>query len=56
MYDNVLILPGLYNSGLMHWQSRWEALYPEMQRVNQYDWETPSFDDWPSGARVRAGS
>jgi len=46
MYDNVLILPGLFNSGPMHWQSRWEALHPEMQRVNQADWETPSFDDW----------
>ena len=46
MYNNVLILPGLYNSGPMHWQSRWEALHPEMQRVNQTDWETPSFDDW----------
>lgn len=48
MYDNVLILPGLFNSGPMHWQSRWEVLHPEMQRVNQADWETPLFDDWAS--------
>ncbi len=46
MYDNVLILPGLFNSGPMHWQSRWQTLHPEMQRVNQTDWETPSFADW----------
>lgn len=48
MYENVLILPGLYNSGPQHWQSRWEALHPEMQRVNQADWEAPSFNDWAS--------
>src|SRR5690242_19958069 len=53
MYNNVLILPGLYNSGPMHWQSRWEALHPEMHRVNQTDWETPLFDDW-AGVLERA--
>jgi predicted alpha/beta hydrolase family esterase len=46
MYDDVLILPGLYDSGPRHWQSRWKALHPEMRRVNQTDWETPSYDDW----------
>ena len=31
----VLILPGLYNSGPDHWQSRWEAAHREFRRVMQ---------------------
>jgi predicted alpha/beta hydrolase family esterase len=42
----VLILPGLYNSGPEHWQSRWEAAHPEFQRVMQDDWERPRCADW----------
>lgn len=42
----VLILPGLGNSGPEHWQSRWEALHPEFQRVEQQDWATPVYADW----------
>jgi len=44
--SKVLILPGLYNSGPNHWQSCWEKLFPQLKRVNQADWETPSCDDW----------
>jgi predicted alpha/beta hydrolase family esterase len=46
MKTNVLILPGLYNSGPDHWQTRWEAMHPEFGRVEQTDWETPRCDDW----------
>jgi predicted alpha/beta hydrolase family esterase len=42
----VLILPGLYNSGPDHWQSRWESAHPEFRRVMQDDWERPSCVDW----------
>jgi uncharacterized protein len=42
----VLILPGLYNSGPEHWQSRWEAAHPELRRVQQDDWERPRCSDW----------
>jgi predicted alpha/beta hydrolase family esterase len=42
----VLILPGLYNSGPEHWQSRWQAAHPEFQRVMQEDWERPRCADW----------
>jgi predicted alpha/beta hydrolase family esterase/GNAT superfamily N-acetyltransferase len=42
----VLILPGLYNSGPAHWQSRWESVHPEMRRVIQDDWERPRCADW----------
>ena len=42
----VLILPGLFNSGPEHWQSRWEAAHPEFTRVMQDDWERPRCADW----------
>lgn len=42
----VLILPGLYNSGPDHWQSRWESAHPEFGRVMQDDWERPRCVDW----------
>lgn len=42
----VLILPGLYNSGPDHWQTRWEAENPHYRRVVQDDWERPRCADW----------
>ena len=42
----VLILPGLYNSGPDHRQSRWESTHPEFRRVLQDDWERPRCADW----------
>jgi predicted alpha/beta hydrolase family esterase len=52
----VLILPGLYNSGPEHWQSRWEIAHPEFRRVQQDDWERPACKDWVArlGEAVRA--
>ena len=40
-----LILPGWQNSGLAHWQSRWEALYG-YERVQQHNWMQPLRGDW----------
>ncbi|WP_428851142.1 RBBP9/YdeN family alpha/beta hydrolase [Imbroritus primus] len=42
----VLTVPGLYGSGPGHWQSRWEALHPDWQRVEQKDWSQPSLHLW----------
>jgi predicted alpha/beta hydrolase family esterase len=42
----ILLLPGLYNSGPKHWQTRWKAEYPEFVRVEQRDWETPDRREW----------
>ncbi len=42
----VLILPGLYDSGPEHWQSRWESEHPAFVRVRQRDWETPDRAEW----------
>ena len=43
---NVFILPGLGNSGEQHWQSQWQTLHPEWQRIMQDDWDTPHCADW----------
>jgi uncharacterized protein len=42
-----LNIPGLYNSGELHWQSRWEKLYPaNFSRVQQECWDRPLKDEW----------
>ena len=43
---DILILPGLGNSGPDHWQSRWEAKLSSARRVLQEDWEHPEVGDW----------
>jgi uncharacterized protein len=43
---DILVLAGLYNSGPDHWQSHWEAAFPNMRRVQQDDWDRPVYADW----------
>ncbi len=43
---NVFILPGLGNSGDQHWQTIWQTLHPEWQRIIQDDWDTPTCAGW----------
>ena len=42
----ILIVPGLTNSGRDHWQSRWEDKLSTARRVEQDDWERPRRDPW----------
>jgi len=42
---DILIHPGLGNSGPQHWQSIWEKQF-NFTRVEQQDWETPVCSDW----------
>lgn len=42
----VLIVPGLHDSGPGHWQSRWQALHPSFERVEQRHWDMPDLDAW----------
>jgi predicted alpha/beta hydrolase family esterase/GNAT superfamily N-acetyltransferase len=44
----VLVLPGLYDSGPAHWQSRWQAQATTLlvERVVQQDWAAPRCTDW----------
>jgi len=43
----VLILPGLDNSGPHHWQSHWERL-PHFSRVDFGEWHEPTLHRWVS--------
>jgi predicted alpha/beta hydrolase family esterase len=42
---NVLILPGLYDSPALHWQSRWQQLFG-YSRVAFGEWESPTLHGW----------
>jgi len=42
-----LNVPGLRNSGPLHWQSLWEEQYPELfRRIEQENWAAPSRENW----------
>lgn len=43
---DILIIPGLGNSGPDHWQSRWEAKLSTARRVVQPDWDRPDRAQW----------
>jgi len=45
--SNILILPGLGNSGERHWQTIWQQRFG-FKRINQNNWDTPVCDDWIS--------
>jgi predicted alpha/beta hydrolase family esterase len=44
--QSVIVLPGYMNSGVGHWQTRWEARYPGFSRVPMRDWDHPVCDEW----------
>jgi len=42
-----LTVPGITNSGVDHWQSRWEREFPEkFRRIVQAEWDEPVVEDW----------
>lgn len=43
---DILILPGLGNSGPDHWQRRWGRRLPTGQVVEQANWDNPVAADW----------
>jgi predicted alpha/beta hydrolase family esterase len=45
--SNILLIPGIGNSGLQHWQTIWGRKYG-FARVKQQQWETPACADWVS--------
>ena len=49
MTHPVLLIPGIHGSGPTHWQSRWEALHPGVQRIVQRDWDHPVCAEWVAG-------
>jgi len=42
----VLLLPGIGNSGPEHWQSIWEISNPGFRRVIQNNWDNPICSEW----------
>ncbi len=45
---DILILPGLNNSGPEHWQRRWGQKFATAQFVEQEEWDHPAFEPWVS--------
>jgi hypothetical protein len=43
---DIVILPGLGNSGPEHWQRRWGARFPNVQFVEQDEWDRPALEPW----------
>lgn len=43
---DILIVPGLGDSGPDHWQSRWQAKLSTARRVERVDWERPMREAW----------
>lgn len=43
---DLLLLPGLGNSGVDHWQSHWSMAFPNASRVLQDDWDQPQRNVW----------
>lgn len=43
---DVILLPGLGNSGPDHWQSHWERLHPAFRRLEQREWDSPDCGEW----------
>jgi predicted alpha/beta hydrolase family esterase len=43
---DILVLPGLGNSGPGHWQHRWAERFSSGRIVEQADWERPRLADW----------
>jgi predicted alpha/beta hydrolase family esterase len=54
MSSPALILPGIGNSGPLHWQTLWEQAHPDFQRVQQRDWDNPVCDEWVAALEAAA--
>ncbi|MFM4680543.1 RBBP9/YdeN family alpha/beta hydrolase [Aeromonas media] len=44
--NKILLVPGLYNSGPDHWQSRWNQQFPQWQRMVGLPWDKPDLTVW----------
>ena len=45
---DILIVPGIGNSGPGHWQQRWKERMPTARAVVQDDWDNPDMEAWTS--------
>ncbi|CAE6700497.1 RBBP9/YdeN family alpha/beta hydrolase [Paraburkholderia haematera] len=44
----VFVVPGIGNSGPLHWQTLWEAAHPDWRRLVVEGWDQVTCDDWVS--------
>lgn len=42
----ILVIPGLNGSDAEHWQTAWERVFPDFERVEQRDWDKPVYEEW----------
>lgn len=52
----VLVIPGIGNSGLGHWQTLWEATDASMVRIQVADWDHPVCASWVESIDTQARS
>lgn len=50
----VLVVPGLNDSGPSHWQTCWQQAHVGMMRVQQEDWARPDLDAWAERVAIAA--
>lgn len=46
MQPQLLILPGLGNSGAGHWQTHWQRMHAGSVRLEQENWDAPICSEW----------
>lgn len=46
MTVKLLIIPGLGDSGLGHWQNFWLDHFPNVTKITQDNWDQPLLNDW----------
>ena len=46
MKATILTMPGINNSGSVHWQTLWENEYPYIKRIQVDDWDHPVCSVW----------
>uniref|UniRef100_Q07L26 Alpha/beta hydrolase n=1 Tax=Rhodopseudomonas palustris (strain BisA53) TaxID=316055 RepID=Q07L26_RHOP5 len=53
--NDLVLVPGLKDSGPEHWQTIWQACLPTFSRVDQKDWFNPDIELWISAIRRHIG-
>ncbi len=43
---DVILLPGIGNSGAEHWQTKWQDSHPTFHRFQPASWDEPCLKDW----------
>jgi predicted alpha/beta hydrolase family esterase len=42
----IIIVPGLGNSGALHWQTQWQQRLPNAERIELPQWQQPDLRSW----------